>query len=138
MTSQSFFVMIKPDGVKRGLVGEIISRFEKKGFLLHNLRLLAPEETKLVVHDHYIQHFDKNYYRDLIEFTLSGPIVIMKWVGSVNVARSLVGETIPWEAKVGTIRGDYASSLPANLVHCSENAEKATREVMIWDQFWKQ
>lgn len=130
MSSIRFFVMIKPDGVKRGLVGEIISRFEKKGFQLHNMKMLIPSESQ--ARAHYEEHQNKAFFTKLINFTCSGAVIPMIWEGNVEVARNIVGATVPWEAKQGTIRGDYACSMPANLVHCSDSPESALREIKLW------
>lgn len=134
MSSERFFVMGKPDALKRGLLGEIISRFEKRGFVLEQLRIVNPQEYVSLVKEHYAEHEGKTFYNPLIEFTCSGPICAMIWVGNIQVARSLIGSTLPWDAKPGTIRGDYASSLPNNLVHCSDGSESAKREVELWSQ----
>ncbi len=132
MSSTLFFLMAKPDAIKRGLVGEIISRFEKKGFVLKQLRYLRPPEISAVIAAHYQEHVGKNFYDNLLTFSLSGSICAMIWEGNIQVARSMVGATLPWDAASGTIRGDYACSLPANLVHCSDGPESAAREVDLW------
>lgn len=148
MSSSPFFLMIKPDGIARGLVGKIISRFEKKGFALLEMRLIRPKNDEIddmgenflhaLMERHYQSHSEKTFYDELMEFSLSGPVIAMIWMGNIQVARSLVGCTIPWDAKPGTIRGDFASSLPANLVHCSSDAESALREVNLWkESFYK-
>jgi len=132
MSSDRFFVMAKPDAIKRGLLGEIIRRFEKRGFVLEQLRIVNPGNNVHLVEEHYVEHHGKTFYDGLIEFTCSGPICAMIWVGNIQVARSLIGATLPWSAEPGTIRGDYASSLPNNLVHCSDGSESAKREVDLW------
>ncbi len=130
MTSIMFFVMIKPDGVKRGLVGEIVSRFEKKGFTLHNMKMTLPTENRAKAH--YKEHGGKAFFDKLIKFTCSGAVVAMIWEGNIQVARNIVGATVPWEASKGTIRGDHACSMPNNLVHCSDSVESAQREISLW------
>jgi nucleoside-diphosphate kinase len=130
MASRPFFLMIKPDGIRRGLVGEILSRFEKRGFSLLKLKMINPEMTSKVIETHYQTHSDKSFYDELIQFILSGPIIAMIWLGNVQVAKGLVGDTL--EAEPGTIRGDLASSLPENLVHCSASQENAAREINLW------
>jgi len=122
--------MIKPDGVKRGLVGEIISRFEKKGFELMGMRMMTP--NRQIIESHYAEHADKGFYDNLVDFTTSGAVVPMMWRGNIQVARQIIGATVPWEAKTGTIRGDFACTLPANLVHCSDSIESAKRELELW------
>jgi nucleoside-diphosphate kinase len=130
MTTVDFFVMIKPDGVRRGLIGEIISRFEKKGFELVNIAIQTP--TRELISAHYIEHSDKTFYDNLVDFGSSGPVVQMMWRGNIQVARQIVGATIPWDAVLGSIRGDYACSVPENLVHCSDSADSAERELKLW------
>lgn len=133
MSSEYFFVMAKPDAVRRGLTGEIIARFEKRGFTLIQAKIVDPTKYEDTVTIHYAEHKGKTFYENLIEFTLSGRICVMIWYGNIQVARSLIGSTLPWDAKPGTIRGDYACSLPANLVHCSDSIENANREVALWN-----
>jgi len=130
MSGVRFFVMVKPDGVKRGLVGEIISRFEKRGFKLHNMKMTVP--SKELAAEHYKEHEGKVFFKDLIEFTCSGAVIPMIWEGTVEVAREIVGATIPWDATKGSIRGDYACSLRYNLIHCSDSVESAKREIDLW------
>jgi nucleoside-diphosphate kinase len=132
MSSNTFFIMAKPDALKRGLLGKIISRFEKRGFVLEKIKIVDGEILEDIIKVHYLEHVGKTFYNSLIEFGCSGPVCAMIWKGNVQVARSLIGSTLPWEAKPGTIRGDYASSLPNNLVHCSDSIESAEREVEIW------
>ncbi|HMP28037.1 MAG TPA: nucleoside-diphosphate kinase [Saprospiraceae bacterium] len=132
MSSTAFFVMAKPDALKRGLLGEIISRFEKRGFVLKTLKTLLPEDFKDVMDMHYGEHKEKSFYDKLIEFSTSGKICAMIWYGNIDVARKLVGATIPSEALPGTIRGDYSCSLPNNLIHCSDSPENALRELSLW------
>lgn len=133
MASIKFFVMIKPDGVKRGLVGEIISRFEKRGFILHDMKMFIP--TPELVKEHYEEHEGKAFFQNLIDFTTSGPVVPLVFEGNIQVARNIIGATVPWEAKEGTIRGDFACSMPSNLVHCSDSIESAHREIELWFSF---
>lgn len=132
MATHTFFVMVKPDGVARGLVGEIISRFERRGFTMNALRLLYPNQVARVIREHYEVHRTHSYYETLIEFSLSGPVIAMIWEGDVKVARQMIGATLPWEAVPGTIRGDLACRVPQNLVHCSDGIESAGREVELW------
>ena len=124
--------MVKPDGLQRRLVGEIISRFERKGFTLLKMRRLSSTDITQVIQKHYEKHSQKMFYDKLISFITSGPIVSMIWEGNVDVAKSMVGETNPLHALPGTIRGDYSSSLPENLVHCSDDTESARQEVLLW------
>ncbi len=123
-------VLIKPDGVKRKIVGEIISRFERKGFKIKDIKMLLP--SKDLVEEHYKDHQGKVFFNKLVDFTTSGEVVAMKIEGNVDVARLIVGKTTPWEAERGTIRGDYASTIRENLVHCSDSITSAEREISIW------
>lgn len=132
MTSRSFIVLIKPDGVRRGLIGKIVERFETKGFEIRAFRMLKPDEFYSTIQKHYEEHKDKVFYKDLIDFSVSGKICVIIFHGNIEVARTLVGSTIPSEARMGTIRGDYSCSLPQNLIHCSDSNESATKEIGIW------
>lgn len=138
MSHSKFFMMIKPDGVRRGLVGKIISRFEKRGFVLLNMYMIDSNDNlsgnnKLsLLQQHYEEHSSKGFYQGLIEFMNEGSVIPMLWKGNLEVAREMIGSTIPRNALVGTIRGDYASSIPENLIHCSDGPESAAREVSIW------
>ncbi|MBS3983762.1 MAG: nucleoside-diphosphate kinase [Dethiobacter sp.] len=126
------FLMIKPDGVQRNLVGEIISRFEKKGFQLVGLKLIqiSPE----LAAKHYGEHLGKPFYGELIEFITSGPVVAMVWQGlnAVAVARTMMGKTNPADAAPGTIRGDLAVFMGNNVVHGSDSPESAEREIKLF------
>ncbi|KAG6474328.1 hypothetical protein ZIOFF_068254 [Zingiber officinale] len=119
------YIMVKPDGVQRGLVGEIISRFEKKGFLLKGLKLFqCPKE---LAEEHYRDLKDKSFYPKLINYITSGPVVC---VGVVASARKLIGATNPLQAEPGTIRGDLAVQTGRNVVHGSDSPENGHREVV--------
>ena len=129
---QRTFIAVKPDGVKRGLVGEIIRRFENKGFKLIGLKML--DVTKEMAEAHYAEHKGKPFYDRLIRYIQSGPIVAMVWKG-YNViagARHLMGKTDPMVAEVGTIRADYALIMEYNVVHGSDCVESAEREIGIY------
>lgn len=130
MASNRLFVMIKPDGVRRHLVGEIISRFERKGFTISNMRMIQP--SRELVEEHYQEHKGKVFFNKLVDFTTSGKVVAMTMEGNIEVARAIIGTTTPWEAERGTIRGDLASSIRENLVHCSDSSMSAKREISIW------
>lgn len=126
--------MLKPDTHERGLIGEIISRFEKRGFQILNLKMLDSQNphVSVLLKAHCEAFENKSFYGDLISFLHSGPIVIMMLKGNIETAKEIVGSTIPSDAKAGSIRGDYACSLPSNLVHCSHSAEEAAAEVELW------
>ncbi|MGO8673627.1 MAG: nucleoside-diphosphate kinase [Capsulimonadaceae bacterium] len=126
------FLMIKPDGVRRKLVGEIISRFENKGFTLVEMRHLTP--TRELAEAHYAVHRGKPFFDSVVAFISSGPVVAMVWEGpdAVNLARKLMGATKPADAAPGTIRGDYAGTIEQNLIHGSDSVETALAEIAIW------
>ncbi|XP_043706565.1 nucleoside diphosphate kinase 2, chloroplastic-like [Telopea speciosissima] len=126
------YIMVKPDGVQRGLVGEIISRFEKKGFKLTGLKLFqCPKE---LAEEHYKDLQAKPFFPKLIQYITSGPVVCMAWegVGVVASARKLIGATNPLQAEPGTIRGDLAVQTGRNVVHGSDSPENGKREVALW------
>lgn len=126
------FVAIKPDGVKRGLIGELITRFERKGYKLVGMKLVIP--TKSQVEEHYKEHVGKPFYPGLLKYLTSGPIVAMA-VEGVNVihgVRQIVGATNPDNADVGTIRADYAQVMNQNIIHASDSIESGEREINVW------
>ncbi len=124
--------MIKPDGVQRGLVGEIIGRFERKGFKLAELKMLTP--TREMAEAHYGVHRDKPFFNGVVSFITSGPVVAMVWEGDgvVDLCRKMMGATKPVDSAPGTIRGDYANSIEKNLIHGSDSAETAADEIKLW------
>ena len=132
MTHQNTFIMVKPDGVRRRLVGEVIARFEAKGLSLDRLEMLVPGEDAAALH--YAEHRSKAFYPDLLAFVTSGPVVAMQWSGNsaVSVARTMIGSTDPVAALPGTIRGDYGLDVAENIVHGSDSPESAERELGIW------
>ncbi len=132
MAREHTFIMVKPDGVTRGLVGEIIARFERKGLRLERIRTLTVDEAMAKVH--YAEHSDKPFFDDLVDFITSGPAVAMEWSGdtAVSVARTLMGATDPKQAAAGTIRGDYGLQVTANLVHGSDSVASADRELALF------
>ena len=132
MTHQNTFIMVKPDGVRRRLVGEVIARFEAKGLSLERLEMLIPDEGSATLH--YAEHQDKAFYPGLVGFITSGPVVAMQWSGesAVAVARAMIGSTNPVVALPGTIRGDYGLDVQENIVHGSDSPESAGRELGIW------
>ncbi|PIN07533.1 Nucleoside diphosphate kinase [Handroanthus impetiginosus] len=132
MEVEETYIMIKPDGVQRGLVGEIISRFEKKGFKLTGLKLFqCPTE---LAQEHYKDLQSKPFFPKLINYITSGPVVCMAWegVGVVASARKLIGATNPLNAEPGTIRGDLAVQTGRNVVHGSDSPENGKREIALW------
>lgn len=132
MATERTFIMVKPDGVVRGLVGEVIRRLERKGLTLVNARVLTIDEE--LAGRHYAEHVEKPFYPDLLEFITSGPVVAMEWSGpsAVGVARTLMGPTDPTAASPGTIRGDYGLEITQNIVHGSDSTQSAERELAIF------
>jgi len=126
------FVMVKPDGVARGLVGEVIGRFERKGLRLEKIRYLVIDEA--MARRHYAEHVEKPFFNELIEFITSGPVVAMEWAGdgAIAVARTLMGATDPKKAVPGTVRGDFGLLVTQNIVHGSDSPESATRELELF------
>lgn len=128
------FIMVKPDGVQRGLVGEIISRFERKGFKLVALKMSAPGK------EHFEQHYadlsSKPFFPGLVSYAASGPVVAMVWEGSNAVAtgRKMLGATRPDDSAPGTIRGDYAIDVGRNIIHGSDSVDSANKEIGLWFQ----
>ena len=132
MTKERTFIAIKPDGVQRGYVSEIIGRFEKKGFKLVGLKQLIP--SKDLAQNHYGVHKERPFFGDLVDFISSGPVVAMVWEGdnAITLCRTLMGATKAEEAIPGTIRGDFAQYTGKNLVHGSDGPESAQREIGIF------
>ena len=132
MASEHTFIMVKPDGVSRGLVGEVVSRFERKGLTLEKMRLLTIDEP--LARRHYAEHVEKPFFPDLLEFITSGPVVAMEWSGEGAVAagRTLMGPTNPADAPPGTIRGDFGLEITFNIVHGSDSPASAERELGIF------
>ena len=124
--------MVKTDGVRRRLVGEIIGRFERKGLTLEKIRLLTIDED--LARRHYAEHVDRAFFADLLSFITSGPVVAMQWSGpqAVTAARSVMGATDPLAAGPGTIRGDFGLEVTENLVHGSDSPESAARELALF------
>lgn len=126
------FLMVKPDGVQRRLVGEIIRRFEAKGFTLAALEMVKP--TREQAEAHYGVHRGKPFFEGIVSFISSGPVIAMIWEGEdvVSLARKMMGATKPADSTPGTIRGDFANSIEQNLIHGSDSPENAETEIGIW------
>lgn len=125
-------VIIKPDGVKRGLIGEVINRYERKGLNILDIKLLKP--NKDILEKHYMEHREKPFYKELISYMMSGKVLVMILEGNnaISLVRKINGKTNPLEAEPGTIRGDFGSSVTENIVHASDSKESAEREISIW------
>ena len=130
--SENTFVMVKPDGVARGLVGEVIGRFERKGLSLTRIRMLTIDED--LARRHYAEHVERPFFPELLAFITNGPVVAMEWSGeaAVSVARILMGATDPKKADPGTIRGDLGLAVTENIVHGSDSPESAARELALF------
>lgn len=126
------FLMIKPDGVQRNLVGTIIQRFEAKGFQLAGLKLMQVSRTR--AEEHYGEHKERPFFSGLVEFITSGPVVAMVWEGKgvVAAARKMMGKTNPLDSEPGTIRGDFGIDIGRNIIHGSDAPATAEREIALW------
>jgi nucleoside-diphosphate kinase len=126
------FIMVKPNGVARSLVGEVVGRFERRGLALRGLKLMRiPRE---LAERHYAEHREKPFFGELVEFITSGPVVAMVWEGheAIGVARAMMGATDPVKAAPGTIRGDFATVMAENVVHGSDGPQSAEREIGLF------
>lgn len=125
-------VLVKPDGVQRGLIGEVITRLERRGLRLVAMKFMQMSDD--LARRHYAEHTEKPFFPGLITYITSGPVVAMVWEGSraIEVVRSTMGKTAPAESAPGTIRGDFALEVGRNIVHGSANPEDAAREVDIF------
>eukprot|EP00276_Gloeochaete_wittrockiana_P004259 CAMPEP_0184665166 /NCGR_PEP_ID=MMETSP0308-20130426/56012_1 /TAXON_ID=38269 /ORGANISM="Gloeochaete witrockiana, Strain SAG 46.84" /LENGTH=150 /DNA_ID=CAMNT_0027108987 /DNA_START=37 /DNA_END=489 /DNA_ORIENTATION=- len=134
MADQRTFVAIKPDGVQRGLVGEIVGRFERKGFKLVALKFI--KATREQAEAHYDEHKARPFFGELVDFFTSGPVIITVWEGAevISSVRKAMGVTKPSESAPGTIRGDFAVTVGKNIIHGSDSAESAAREIALWFQ----
>jgi nucleoside-diphosphate kinase len=126
------FLMVKPDGVQRNVIGEIVSRFEKKGYHLAGAKLMQiPTE---LAEQHYGEHKERPFFGELVDFITSGPVFAMVWEGEnvILTARQMMGATNPKDAAPGTIRGDFAVTVGKNMIHGSDSAESAEREIGLF------
>lgn len=130
--SESTLILIKPGGVKRNLIGTVVARFEQRGLTISALKLLnAGRET---VEEHYAEHRERPFFKDVCDYLCSGPIVaaVVSGPSAVKAVRAMMGATNPLEATPGTLRGDFALSIEDNLTHSSSDAEAAAREIALW------
>ena len=132
MHQEKTFIAIKPDGVQRGFISEIIGRFERKGFKLVALKQLIP--SKELAQKHYGVHKERPFFNDLVDFISSGPVIAMVWEGEgvISSARKMIGATKPLEAEPGTIRGDLAVNIGRNIIHGSDGPDTASFEINLW------
>jgi nucleoside-diphosphate kinase len=130
--SERTLILVKPDGVRRGLVGEVISRIERKGYAIRELQMRTLDEQ--TAHEHYAEHTDKPFFGELVDFITGGPLVAMAVEGPdvVKAMRTLMGATDPIAAAPGSIRGDYATVITENIVHGSDSPASAERELKLF------
>lgn len=129
---QKTFIMVKPDGVQRNVVGEIVQRFEQKGFKLAAAKLM--QVSNELAETHYGEHKERPFFGELVDFITSGPVFAMVWEGEevISTARTMIGETNPAEATPGSIRGDFGVTVGKNIIHGSDSPESAEREINLF------
>ncbi|AMD20872.1 HDR130Cp [Eremothecium sinecaudum] len=132
MSEERTFIAIKPDGVQRGLVSQVLARFESRGYKLVGIKVIKP--TKDLLHKHYAEHVEKSFFPKLISYMMSGPIVATVWEGKdvILQGRAILGATNPLKSAPGTIRGDFAIDMGRNVCHGSDSVESANREINLW------
>lgn len=132
MASERTLVLIKPDAVGRGLAGQILSRFEQRGLEMRAAKLLTVDRE--LAEQHYAEHKEKPFFGELVEFITSAPTLalVLEGEGAIATVRTTMGATNPADATPGSIRGDFALSMPDNLVHGSDSPESAAREIALW------
>lgn len=126
------FIMVKPDGVQRNVVGEIVRRFEQKGFKLAGAKLM--QVSNELAENHYGEHKERPFFGELVDFITSGPVFAMVWEGEevITTARTMIGATNPAEANPGSIRGDFGVTVGKNIIHGSDSSESAEREINLF------
>ena len=132
MAVERTLILIKPDAMARGLAGEILRRFEGRGLVIQDARLVRVDAA--LAEEHYAEHAEKPFFGELVSFITSGPTLALslEGEGAIAVARSTIGATNPADATPGSIRGDLALAMPNNLVHGSDSPESAAREIALW------
>jgi nucleoside-diphosphate kinase len=132
MAVEQTLILAKPDAVRRSLAGEIVARFERRGFRLRGARLLTVDRAR--AEEHYAEHSAKPFFGELVEFITSGPTLafVLEGEGVIATARKTIGATNPAEALPGSLRGQFAAAMPDNLVHGSDSPESAAREIALW------
>lgn len=132
MAIEKTFLMVKPDGVERQVIGDIVDRFERRGFVMKGAKLMViPKE---LAEKHYAEHAERPFFGELVEFITSGPVFAMVWEGEnvIKLARTMMGATKPEESNPGTIRGDYATTVSHNIIHGSDSLASAEREIGLF------
>jgi nucleoside-diphosphate kinase len=132
MAVEQTLILAKPDAIRRSLAGEIVARFERRGFHLRAARLLTVDRA--LAEEHYAEHEAKSFFGELVEFITSGPTLalVLEGEGVIATARTTIGATNPADATPGSLRGDFAVAMPDNLVHGSDSPESAKREIALW------
>ena len=132
MAKERTYIMIKPDGVQRGLIGQIITRFETKGFKLVAMKLAQPGREQF--EKHYSDLSSKPFFGGLVDYASSGPVCCMVWEGdnAVLTGRKMLGATKPFDSEPGTIRGDFCIDVGRNVIHGSDSVESANKEIALW------
>jgi len=132
MEMEKTFLMVKPDGVQRNLIGEIVNRFESKGYKLAGAKLMQVSDE--LAKQHYGEHKEKPFFGELVDFITSGPVFAMVWEGEniIATARNMMGKTNPSEAAPSTIRGDFGITVGKNIIHGSDSPESAEREISLF------
>jgi nucleoside-diphosphate kinase len=130
--SQRTLILIKPDGVQRALVGQLVERYERRGLRIAGMKLMWADRAR--AEEHYAEHREKGFFGGLVEFITSAPLVALAVEGpnAIAVCREINGKTRPWEAAPGSIRGDLALEVGQNIVHASDGEEAAARELALW------
>ena len=132
MAIEKTFLMVKPDGVERQVVGDIVDRFERRGFEMKGAKLMViPKE---LAEKHYAEHAERPFFGELVDFITSGPVFAMVWEGEniIKLARTMMGATKPEDSNPGTIRGDYATTVSHNIIHGSDSLASAEREIGLF------
>jgi len=132
MAIEQTFLMVKPDGVERQVIGDIVDRFERRGFVMKGAKLMViPQE---LAEKHYAEHAERPFFGELVDFITSGPVFAMVWEGEnvIKLARTMMGATKPEESNPGTIRGDYATTVSHNIIHGSDSLASAEREIGLF------
>ncbi|XP_043465231.1 nucleoside diphosphate kinase B-like [Leptopilina heterotoma] len=126
------FIMIKPDGVQRGLIGKIIQRFEEKGLKLQNIKMLLSPENSMMQHYKHLQ--SRDFFNNYIKYMTSGPVVMMVWEGinAIKIGRIFIGPTFPEEASPKMIRGNFSMYVRRGVIHASDSIEAANEEIKLW------
>ena len=132
MAVESTLLIVKPDGVRRGLVGEVLRRVEARGLAIEQMRMETIDRS--TAEEHYGEHTEKPFFGELVDFITGGPVVLAKVTGesAISVCRTMIGPTDPIDASPGTIRGDFAIAITENVVHGSDSSESAARELKLF------